>query len=194
MVEPLTNLHLDAVTKLHSNSLTGLLRDLGPGAIRAFYIGAIKSERAIAFVDMEQGVLRGFVFGSAKPQLLKQSILKNNLVGTIIGTGLGVLRRPVTLISLWRSTRDAGERGYNNEVAELTYLTVNAKHRTAGLGQQLVNRFGQALVAQGIYAYELSVDANNMNAIRFYERSGFIRVGEYQEFGIRHLRYRMELS
>jgi ribosomal protein S18 acetylase RimI-like enzyme len=194
MVEPLTNLHVDAVAKLHSNSLTGLLRDLGPGAIRAFYIGAIKSDCAIAFVVFEQEILRGFVFGSTRPQLLKQDILKNNFVGTIVGTGLGVLRRPSTLISLWRSTRDTGERGYNDQVAELTYLAVNTKHRTAGLGQQLVNRFGQALVAQGIYAYELSVDANNASAIRFYRQMGFFQVGEYQEFGINHLRYRMEMS
>ena len=194
MVEPLTNLHVDAVAKLHSNSLTGLLRDLGPGAIRAFYLGAIKSDCAIAFVVLEQEILQGFVFGSTTPQLLKQDILKNNFVGTIVGTALGALRRPSTLISLWRSTRDIGERGYNDQVAELTYLAVDAKHRTAGLGQQLVNRFGQALVAQGIFAYELSVDANNASAIRFYHRLGFFQVGEYQEFGITHLRYRLELS
>jgi ribosomal protein S18 acetylase RimI-like enzyme len=194
MVEPLTKIHVDAVARLHSSSLTGLLRDLGPRAIRAFYIGAIKSDCAIAFVVFEQEILRGFVFGATTPQLLKQDILKNNFVGTIVGTALGVLRRPSALISLWRSTRGTGERGYNDQVAELTYLAVDSKHRTAGLGQQLVNRFGQALVERGIYAYELSVDANNASAIKFYHQMGFFKIGEYQEFGTNHLRYRLDLS
>lgn len=194
MVEPLTKLHVDAIAKLHCNSLTGLLGDLGPGAIKAFYIGAIKSDCSIAFVAIEQETLQGFVLGSTKPQSLKQDILRNNFVGTIVGTGLGILRKPSTLISLWHSIRDTGEHGYNEQVAELTYLAVDEKSRTAGLGQQLVNRFGQALAAQGIYAYELSVDANNASAIRFYHRLGFFQTGEYQEFGRNHLRFRMELS
>jgi len=194
MIEPLTNLHVDAVANLHSKSLTGLLRDLGPGAIRAFYLGAIKSDCAIAFVVLEQGIFQGFVFGSTTPALLKQDILKNSFLAVLVSTCLGCLRRPSTLISLWSSTRGSGERGYTEQIAELTYLAVDGKHRTAGLGQQLVDRFGQALVERGVSAYELSVDADNESAIGFYHRLGFLRVGEYQEFGINRLRYRLDLS
>jgi ribosomal protein S18 acetylase RimI-like enzyme len=194
MVEVLTNVHVDAVANLHVKSLTGLLRDLGPRATRAFYRGAIKSDHTIAFVVFEQGALGGFVFGSTAPQLLKQDILKNSFLETLAGTCLGVLRKPSTLTSLWNSIKRPGEPAYNEQAAELTYLAVDDKYRTAGFGQQLVDRFGQALVERRVSAYELSVDAVNESAIGFYHRLGFVRVGEYQEFGIGHLRYRLDLS
>ena len=187
-------MHVDAVARLHSKSLTGLLRDLGPAAIRAFYLGAIKSDYAIAFVVLEQGILQGFVFGSTTPALLKRDILKNSFFETYLSTRLGVLRSPSTLISLWNRTWGSGERSYNAQAAELTYLAVDEETRTAGLGQRLVDGFGQALVERGVSAYELSVDADNGPAISFYHRLGFLRVGEYQEFGIKHLRYRLDLS
>jgi ribosomal protein S18 acetylase RimI-like enzyme len=194
MVEPLTDSHVDAVSNLHAQSLTGLLRDLGGKALRAFYTGAIKSDYAIAFVIREQDVLQGFVFGSTNPPLLKQEILKNAFLATFLGVCLGVLRKPSTLISLWKSTRASGESSYDTEVPELTYLAVDEKCRTGGRGQQLLDRFGQALVERGVFAYELSVDADNEAAIDFYQRQGFMRVGEYEEFGLNHYRYHMDLS
>ncbi len=194
MVETFTKEHVDAVVKLHSNSLTGLLRDLGPAAIRAFYLGAIKSDCANAFVVLERGNLQGFVFGSTAPTLLKQDIVKSNFFDTLASTCLGVLRRPSTLISLWRSTRGSATPGYNAQVAELTYLAVTENHRTAGLGQQLVDSFGQAFVERGVLAYELSVDTDNARAINFYNRLGFLQVGAYREFGVDHLRLRLDLG
>lgn len=194
MIEPFTGKYLDAVVDLHYKSLTGLLRDLGPRAIRAFYTGAIDSESAIAFVVTEHGALRGFVFGSDHPELLKRDVLKNNFFQVFLGICLGVVCKPSTLVSLWSTGKDSKDRDYDTRVAELTYLAVDEESRTAGLGRRLVERFGQALGERGISAYELSVDADNAAAIDFYQRMKFQPLGEYREFGVNHIRYRMDMS
>ncbi len=193
MVETLTSSHVDAVAQLHLRSLTGLLRNLGFREIKAFYKGAVRSECAVAFVDLEQDSLGGFVFGSTNPQQLKREILANSFLETLVGTCVGVIRKPSTLISLWNSLVRASVEGYDAQAAELTYLAVDEKHQTAGIGRRLVDCFDQALRERGISAYELSVDADNQPAINFYDRLGFIPVGEYCEFGVLHKRYRKEL-
>ena len=92
VVEPLTSSHVDSVARLHLRSLSGLLRYLGFRAIKAFYKGAVRSECAVAFVDLEQGSLGGFVLGSTNPQQLKREILANSFLETLVGTCRMALR------------------------------------------------------------------------------------------------------
>lgn len=193
MLEPLNSSHVSAVTQLHINSLTGLLRDLGPGATRAFYNGAACSSSAIGFVYMQESSLLGFVLGSANPQGLRREVLVNNFFQTLVGTCSGVIRKPSTLRSLL-SSFFPGKGDYDAQAAELIYLAVDQNQRSSGVGKQLVEHFSQNLSESGVTAYELSVDADNKNAIRFYERLGFVEVNRYREFGIEHTRYRMELA
>jgi ribosomal protein S18 acetylase RimI-like enzyme len=87
-----------------------------------------------------------------------------------------------------------GNEDYDSQAAELIYLAVDQGERSSGVGKQLVEYFSQKLSESGVTAYELSVDADNQNAIRFYDRLGFVEINRYQEFGIDHKRYRMELA
>ena len=193
MLEPFNSSHVNAVTQLHLCNLTGLLRDLGPGATRAYYKGAACSSSAIALVYMQESSLLGFVLGSANPQGLRREILTNNFFQTLVGTCSGVIRKPSTLRSLLSSfLLDSDD--YDSRAAELIYLAVDQNQRSSGVGKQLVERFSQKLSESGVTAYELSVDADNENAIRFYDRLGFVEVNRYREFGIEHTRYRMELA
>ena len=193
MVEPLNSSHVNAVTQLHIRSLTGLLHDLGLGATRAFYNGAACSASAIGLVNMEESSLLGFVLGSANPKRLRHEILANNFFQTLVGTCSGVIRKPSTLRSLLSSFLP-GSDDYDSQAAELIYLAVDQNQRSSGVGKQLVEHFGQKLSESGATAYELSVDVDNENAIRFYDRLGFVEVNRYREFGIEHTRYRMELA
>ncbi|MBT8421087.1 MAG: GNAT family N-acetyltransferase [Gammaproteobacteria bacterium] len=193
MIEPLASSHVEAITRLHFDSLTGLLGNLGPRAIRAFYQGAIGSRYAIGFVDIEKGYIGGFVFGSTNPGCLKQALLKRRFIATTVGVCLGVLRRPSTLASLCESALPR-QQGYGASEPELTYLAVDERQRSGGIGRQLVEHFSQALGERGILAYELSADADNHGAIDFYHRLGFLPIGQYTEFGIIRNRYRIELS
>ena len=193
MVEPLNSSHVNAVTQLHILSLTGLLHDLGRGATRAFYHGAVGSSSAVGYVDVQEKGLAGFVLGCSNPRRLRREILMNSFFRTLIGTCTGVMRKPSTLRSLLSSFLP-GKEDYDTQAAELIYLAVDLGDRSSGVGKQLVEHFSQKLSESGVTAYELSVDADNRNAIRFYDRLGFVEINRYQEFGIDHKRYRMELA
>ncbi len=192
MIERYGREHVAQMAALHARRLTGLLADLGPRAVRAFYIGALASPHAVGLVHLRDQAVRGMIFGSVRPGELRRQALDANLLGTLAGLAQGVVRRPRLLRSLWASTRRPHE-GYDARAAELTYLAVAAEERGAGIGAELVGAFNAALSERGVTSYELSVDCDNTGAIRFYERIGFRQVGEYDEFKIRHMRYRLDL-
>ncbi len=185
---------VNVVAELHCSALTGLLRDLGPAATRAFYRGALRSGFAHAFVDIEDRLLRGFVFGSAQPNRLRSATLRANLIGIGIGIGAGVVRCPAAMVSLLRSLRGPDEGSYDTHVAELTYIATVQAARASGVGSRLVQQFEAALGEQGVRTFELSVDQHNTGALRFYEKIGFVAVGTYREFGVIHRRYRKSVS
>ena len=193
MIERLNRSHVDAAAQLHLRSLTGLLRDLGPGAVRAFYHGAARSSSVLAFVCMEESKVAGFVLGSVEPGRVRREILANSFFRTVLGTCSGVLRSPGTFRGLVSSFLP-GKHAIDSRAAELTYLAVDPDKRSLGVGRQLVERFSEHLRESEVSAYELSVDAGNAVATRFYERLGFTEIGQYREFGIDRKRFRLELT
>lgn len=193
MIEPFQEYHVPAVASLHARYLTGLLHDLGPGAIKAFYQGAVNSSSAIGFVYSIDGAITGFVFGSRDPVGLKRDITAGNFWNTFSETCAGLIRKPSLVRSLFDSIRPRLD-AYDSREAELTYLAVDGRVRAIGVGRQLVEQFSRAVFETGIHSYELSVDADNHPAICFYQRLGFTEKSRYREFGTDHIRFRMEMN
>lgn len=190
MIEPLAKRHVNRVAELHGAALTGLLTALGPAAARAFYVGCCRAGAATGFVYMDAGQVQGFVLGSAHPDSLNAVVLRANPFGVLAGLLAGVLRRPTALRWILKSSGGPDEGSYDRTSPELTYLAVARGARGGGVGRQLVDAFTGAMRKAGAPAYELSVDDDNEGAIAFYERNGFVLLGRYREFGIRHRRYR----
>jgi len=189
---PLAREHVDDVARLHGAHLTGLVSLLGPRATRAFYAGCVGSALAIAFVALEGDAVRGFVMGSVDAGALRRDAFRRNRLGMLLGASIGILTRPTTLRWLLEHVRGTEPAGYDTSAAELIYLAVSTEARGSGLGGRLVEAFARALELRGVRAFELSVDAENEQAIRFYQRMGMRRVGQYREFGALHVRFRME--
>ncbi len=168
------------------------MSQLGFRAAQAFYAGCVEAESAIGLVGLESGAVRGFVLGTARPDQLKQEVLRKRPFATLAGLCVGILRRPAALVWLVKSRRGPDEGSYDRHAAELTYLAVAADGRRGGVGKRLVDAFSKAMGNAGVEAYELSVDDDNLPAIAFYERLGFRQIGHYREFGIAHRRYRLE--
>lgn len=192
LIAPFGAQHVDEVARLHCSSLTGLLAQLGVPAARAFYAGCVEIESAVGLVCLQDGAVRGYVLGTAHPDKLKQAVLRRHPFATLAGLCLGMVRRPVRLVWLVQSLTRADEGKYDRDAAELTYLAVAADCRRWGIGKQLVNAFTGAMRDAGVQAYELSVDDDNLPAIKFYERLNFRLIGRYREFGIMHRRYSVE--
>lgn len=194
MIVPLGMEHVDAVAQLHCAALRGLLSELGVPAARAYYMGCVTANSAVGFAHVGDGVVRGYVLGSAHPDRLKGEVLRRNAVATLAGLCVGIVRRPSSLVRLLKSFRGPDEGTYDGQVAELTYLAVAADCRSGGIGRQLVDAFTRAMREAGVQVYELSVDDENQGAIGFYEGLGFRLTGLYREFGILRRRYRLGLE
>jgi ribosomal protein S18 acetylase RimI-like enzyme len=193
MIVSLDTSHANAAAQLHLHSLTGLLCDLGSVATRAFYHGAAHSNSSFAYVFVHEDKLLGFVLGSSNAQRLRREILANSFFSTLLGTCLGFIRNPRLIRAFFASLKPT-ENHYDSQAPELTYLAVDGKARASGVGRQLIEYFGQQIAKSGVTSYELSVDADNQNAIRFYVGLGFVEIGRYQEFEIDHIRFRMQLT
>ena len=193
MLVPMTEEYVADVAALHCETVTSFLSALGLRAAKVYYKGSVQSYWGIGFVYLESGVVRGFVLGSTNPGRLRRAILFMNLSQTLWGLFVGLMRQPSAVVPLLRSFR--GPRGkYNRDSAELIYLGVDGGYRGSGIGSRLVKAFNQALREKGLHTYELSVNADNVGGITFYEKLGFQSVGEYREFGILHRRYRFKLE
>ena len=193
MIAPLGPEHVEQAAELHCAELTGLLSGLGKSAARAFYAGCVGTGAAAGFVDLQDGIVRGFVLGSAHPGTVKRAVMRNDPAGTLSGILQGVLRRPAALAWLLKSFGGPDQGGYDGAAAELTYLAVSPAFRKHGIGRGLVDAFTRAMREAGVPAYELSVDDANEPAAAFYERLGFKPAGRYREFGTLHRRYRLPL-
>ena len=194
MIVPMQAEHVGEVARLHSASLTGLLTQLGPVAIRASYEGLVKAAVGVHFVYVQDDAVCGFVTGALDPRAMKKASLLNNLPKTLWGVFVGVLRNPGTAQDLLKYSVGPAPTSYDPAAAEMTYLAVDARCRGRSIGRQLIEAFTDAVREMGVSSYELSVDIDNHGAISVYERLGFRRLNEYREFGISHLRYRMELQ
>jgi ribosomal protein S18 acetylase RimI-like enzyme len=187
IIQPLTPEHATDAAALHQATVPGLLTRLGPAATTAFYAGCARSAWTVGFAALDETRVVGFVLGSEKPDALRSDVLRRNPVGVAFATIIGGLRRPSALVGLGQSV--FSRPSYDAGSAELIYLAVAAEQRGRGIGEALVRRFGDALRERGVSRFELSVDANNADAVRFYERLGFTRIGSYREFGHSRLRY-----
>jgi len=74
--------------------------------------------------------------------------------------------------------------GYRSppRTAHILTLDVRASNRRSGLGRRLLQETIGRLVAAGAVETALEVDVRNLDAIRFYERLRFERVGRLENY------------
>jgi len=193
VVTPFRREHVARVAALHCRALPGLLSTLGATATAAFYEGYVASPRCVAFVDEHDGLVRGFVLGSGDPEGLRRDALRANACGILRGVAASVLRRPGVLRMLAGGAAGLRAGGFDPRAPELTYIAVREDARDAGVGSALLAAFHSALRGQGVGRYELSVEADNQEAVAFYEARGLRQAGTYRQFGTTYRRYALEL-
>jgi ribosomal protein S18 acetylase RimI-like enzyme len=181
------------VAKLHCEALPGLLSALGPGLAQAVYEGYVASPRRLGFVEVEGGVLQGFVLGSDAPEAWRREARDANRWAILRGLAAGLRRRPRALrdvLSLARS----GAGAFDPRTPELTYIAVAERARRRGVGARLFDAFADAARARGARAFELSVEVDNPRAAAFYEARGMRVACAYRQFGRAYRRYRLDLA
>lgn len=186
MSEIIRPLHYDdaaAAATMHWTQLHGLLTDLGPTAVSAFYLAASRLDETVGLVVEADDLVAGVVLGTTDVAGYYRRVVRSDPACGMV-TAFGLLRRP----RLWRHLRGAPASG-----AELIYLAVRPDHHRQGLGRRLVEAFDAAMRERGVTGYELSVNADNP-AVEFYRRLGFVELGRLTEFGLERLRFGRTLA
>ncbi|MGP4074295.1 GNAT family N-acetyltransferase [Halobacillus sp. K22] len=72
---------------------------------------------------------------------------------------------------------EGAPHGFINRDIPVLSLALLPEHRNRGIGSLLLDRFMEELKCKGYSSLSLSVDPDNP-AKRFYERKGFVKIGE----------------
>ena len=66
--------------------------------------------------------------------------------------------------------------------ASISLFAVSGNHRGKGIGTQLLEAFRRRCLMEGMSTIQLEVRVTNTNAIRFYEKNGFVKTEYLQSF------------
>ncbi len=204
-IVPLEPLHAVDAARLHIAGQPGtFLTALGPGVLRALYRSLPETRAGFGFAAVDdgaenRGALLGFISATTGVGKLFVEIGTSGL-GTLLPPLIGQLARHPTL--LWRSVQTVaypllvgGGEGEASEAesppAELLSIMVEPNQRSQGVGAQLLAALVDACYMRAIPLLDVTVDANNEGAQRFYMRHGFVHHHDFNLYGRRMSQYRL---
>jgi len=180
---------LDQLALGHLRELPTGLAELGLPMVRRFYKSLRTHSPLFGVAALLQGRVVGAVVGSPEPDHAFDAITRP-LPQFILHVLL--YRRRVLPQLIWSKLRPAHQEARPNNSADLMYIFVGQAARGQGLGRALVEAFCEEGFARGHAAITLSVETNNISAIRLYEKLGFSTTRAGRREG-RHVRQRMAL-
>lgn len=172
---------IDALARLHAESLpSSLLTELGPAGLARFYRFAIRSPVEHLWVADVDGVVAGCVL-SDEPATMTRRFVRRAPLHFAGDLGKAIIASPSLRRRLLHALRGGGEGPHSPEV---TQIFTDASKRGHGLGAELLRSCEQALKARGTRSYFVhTLRDDNQAGIRFYERQGFVVIGESMSFG-----------
>lgn len=196
---PLAPTHAADAARLHiAGQPDTFLTALGSNVLAALYrlLPATRAGFGFAALD-EQGALLGFISATTGVGKLFTEIGLAG-VGTMLPPLAAQLLRHPTLI--WRTVQTmaypflAGGGEAGAVPAELLSIMVEPDRRSQGIGAQLLAALVDACQERAIALLDVTVDADNAGAQRFYMRHGFVHHHDFTLYGRRMSQYRLVLA
>jgi ribosomal protein S18 acetylase RimI-like enzyme len=190
----LTDLNEETVkwlADLHQSVMHTLLSDLGLPIVLRYYLIARSDSSVIGICAMNSsGELLGWAMGSPHPDRIN-SRLRTPWPWFVFQMLRLAFTRPLVLWQLVASVfSSSNEMEMKRDAIELTYIGVASNQREKGLGRKLLNAFIESSHSSGYRSVLLSVEKENLPAIKLYEKSGFKIIKTFSEG--RYQRHRME--
>ena len=195
---PLAPIHAADAARLHIAGQPGtFLSSLGPGVLSALYHALPRTRAGFGFAAVaDDGALLGFISATIGVGRLFAEIGTTGL-GTLLPPLLGQLARHPALI--WRSIQTvaypllvAGSKT-GQSPAELLSIMVEPSQRSQGIGAQLLKALVGACQERNISLLDVTVDATNQGAQRFYTHHGFVHHHNFTLYGRRMAQYQLAI-
>ncbi len=167
-----------AAARLHAERISeGFLALLGPGFLDLLYRRITRTDGSFLLVA-DDGDVVGFVAGSEDVSGLYRSFILHDGVRAGVGAAGPLLRNWRRVLETLRHGSDDGAgRGRGTE---LLAIAVDEGAQGTGVGGRLVAAFLDEVGRGGREAAYVVVAADNLGAIRLYERAGFVRQSEFE--------------
>lgn len=190
-ISQLDDEQIKRLARLHHNVMHSLLTDLGLPFVERYYQIACADSSVIGVCAVDEDVNPlGWAVGSPKPNQVNRRM--REAWGWFLIQMMRVLfTNPKLIPQLIASARTSSIEMKEGAV-ELTYIGVDESARKQGLGRALLDAFIESAREKKFASVELSVEAENTDAIALYTKEGFKISRSFTEG--RFNRHRMELT
>lgn len=203
VIADLTPHHAAQAAALHMAGQPGtFLSSLGPGVLTALYTALPATRAGFGFAALDGDAARGFTAATVGVGRLFLEIGTTRL-GTLLPPLLAQLARRPALVArtaqtllyplLVRDSTSADDQA-GSPSAELLAIMVEPAWRSRGVGAQLLARLLDECRARDVRVLDVTVDATNDGAQRFYIRHGFGDARRFMLYGRPMLHLRRAVS
>lgn len=169
---------IDKVVNLHMQSLKdGLLYRLGKDVLKVFYTELLDDKDSIIIAYYSNNKIAGVAASSKDVGKVFDKIKKNSFFTVAQKILAKSIKSPLLPFQLLFSK-------YSTILKpELVFLFVDPAQRGKKIGEKLVAATSAKFKKMGIRQYKITILSSNPRGIKFYERIGFKKSGQYKYAG-----------
>ena len=169
---------ISGIAEIHYDNLKeGLLYVLGKGILKVFYKELLNDRESILLAYYSDGRIVGIAASTKDTEKLFDKIKKKYFFRVVFNVLKKSVISPGFIFKLLESK-------YSSSIkAELLFLFVDKGHRGEGIGKKLVAATSKKFRKMGVRKYRITIMPSNRDGIKFYEKLGFRKSGEFKFFG-----------
>jgi GNAT superfamily N-acetyltransferase len=198
-IVPLAPDHAAGAARLHIAGQPGtFLSSLGPDVLTVLYTALPQSPVGFGFAATDGDALCGFVSATASVGRLFLELGTRRAAAFLPSLAARLARDPRLIL---RSVQTAAYPLLANDShaggatsAELLSIMVEPGQRSQGTGARLLAALAEECRTRGVALLDVTVDAANSGARRFYARHGFAEARSFTLYGRAMCQYRMSLG
>lgn len=177
---PLAEADIPAVAALHRSTMTYSLNSrLGGKHLEYVYAEMGKDPQSLVAVARVDDRLAGAVSATIDPELFKKQLFRQQSISQWLRLGFQMVRQPGLVRDAAAASRSDSPLLYKGIPvrAYLASIFVAPGMRRLGVGKALVQAVEGFFRDRGVFIYRLDTRVNNVSALAFYRRLGFLEAG-----------------
>ena len=186
--------HIEQIAKLYINAFPeSATSQFGQDFMAILFKKLLLSATTMGFVDLDNGRLTGFIFGTSDTgKLFRETLLKYGIyfVPALVRSFFKnptVLKKAIDL-AIYPSKKKLKKK------AELICIAVEKSYKNRRIGSNLFNAFLNAMKKENIKEFSVLTDEDCLEANAFYNKKGFSLKYAFCLCGIKRNLYTYEIN